>query len=1072
MIFAGCEEKQAGGDDPDVTPTLSVTPASIPAEAEAGNYTITVASNTAWTAAVEDAAAHNWCTITNGTKGSEDGTITLRTVQNTITEERYALITVTTGTLTRQVAITQAAAAPVLNVDKTDINATATAAAYTIGVTSNLTWTATVSSGATWCTLPNSTGGLETRSNNGTVTVNVAENPTAETRAATVTVTSGTLTKTVAVTQAAAVPTLEVDKTTIEAGTNAAAYTIGVTSNATWMATVNSGATWCTLANANATGNGMVTVNVAENPTVETRTATVTVTSGTLTKTVAVTQATAGLVLNVDKTTINAAVGAAAYTIGVTSNATWTATVSSGATWCTLTNNSSTGNGTVTVNVVAHNATTTRTATVTLTSGTLTKTVAVTQAAAGLVLNVDKTMIEAGTNAANYPINVTSNATWTATVSSSATWCTLTGAAGNGNGVLTVNVAAQPMAATRAATVTFTAGTLTRTLTVAQAGAPPTLTTDETAISAAYAAGNYPVSVTGNAAWIASVNSAAAAWCTVSPTSGTGDGTASVNVATNPMATARAATVTFTAGTLTRTLTVAQAGAPPTLTTDKPAIDATSGAGNYAIAVTGNTAWTAAVNDGVSWCAVSPNAGTGNGALTVIVAENTATAARAATVTLTSGTITRTVAVTQAGAAPTLSIYPTTTTAPANGGNYTVEVTGNALWTVTVDVAAVAWCTASPTSGTGSGAVSVSIAANSIAAPRAATLTFTAGTLVRQFTVTQAGAAPALAVSPETVAAANSAGIYTVTVTGNSTWTATVNAGDTWCAASPASGTGDGAVLLNITENTMAIPRATLLTLTAGTLNRTVPVTQTGAQAALTIDETEVSAGYAAGSYPIAVTSNANWTATVNAGATWCTASPASGTGNGTVGITVAGYTAAAPRAATVTFAAGSISRTVNVTQVIQAHAASTQTWTFGNQTWSDAIQIVECNKTSFTNSDTEPHCRSYNGSEKFFYYYNWPFVNTYKDVMCPEPWRMPSLSDFSALLSNTAYSTLPHEWGYGGQATSGSLDYVSTTAYLWSVTRGECYYNDCAQALNYGSTSGTTGNYSMYRGFQVRCIK
>jgi hypothetical protein len=40
-------------------------------------------------------------------------------------------------------------------------------------------------------------------------------------------------------------------------------------------------------------------------------------------------------------------------------------------------------------------------------------------------------------------------------------------------------------------------------------------------------------------------------------------------------------------------------------------------------------------------------------------------------------------------------------------------------------------------------------------------------------------------------------------------------------------------------------------------------------------------------------------------------------------------------------------------------YAASTTTWKYGEQTWSDAIQVPECDKEDFEASST-PQCRSY----------------------------------------------------------------------------------------------------------------
>ncbi|MDR3183925.1 MAG: BACON domain-containing protein [Prevotellaceae bacterium] len=90
---------------------------------------------------------------------------------------------------------------PLLSVEQESINAAYTAGMYPIYVTSNSAWTATVNSAATWCTLNQAAGNA-----NGTVTVNVFENPMEEVRGATVTVTNATLSSAVLVTQSARQP--------------------------------------------------------------------------------------------------------------------------------------------------------------------------------------------------------------------------------------------------------------------------------------------------------------------------------------------------------------------------------------------------------------------------------------------------------------------------------------------------------------------------------------------------------------------------------------------------------------------------------------------------------------------------------------------------------------------------------------------------------------------------------------------------------------------------------------------------------------------------------------------------
>jgi hypothetical protein len=154
-------------------------------------------------------------------------------------------------------------------------------------------------------------------------------------------------------------------------------------------------------------------------------------------------------------------------------------------------------------------------------------------------------------------------------------------------------------------------------------------------------------------------------------------------------------------------------------------------------------------------------------------------------------------------------------------------------------------------------------------------------------------------------------------------------------------------------------------------------------------------------------------------------------------------------------------------------HATSTKTWEFGDQIWSDAIQMPECNKTSFTDSETKPDCRSYTSNRNTWYYYNWPYVIKNSVKMCPSPWRVPSKSDFSTLVSNTTNSTLINAWGYGGLANSNlnfvaneseQTFYCSSTEYSGATNRAYylTYYSCCLFVDN---------TYKGY-GFQVRCVK
>ncbi|MDR3367435.1 MAG: hypothetical protein LBO71_10790, partial [Prevotellaceae bacterium] len=204
----------------------------------------------------------------------------------------------------------------------------------------------------------------------------------------------------------------------------------------------------------------------------------------------------------------------------------------------------------------------------------------------------------------------------------------------------------------------------------------------------------------------------------------------------------------------------------------------------------------------------------------------------------------------------------------------------------------------------------------------------------------------------------------------------------------------------------------------------------------------------------------------------WCTASPATGTANGTVTVDVTENATTETRTATVTIAAGSIAHIINVSQAVPppTHAASTQTWTFGNQTWSDAIQIPSCNQTTFVGNFIGPQCRSYTSGINTWYYYNWKYVDDNKSTLCPSPWHVPNQGDIAALVANTD-SDLLHTWGYGGHATGNSMFGESTQAYYWTLST---YGPDASQAYigAYENGSMYQSNISKDLGLQVRCVK
>jgi hypothetical protein len=376
-------------------------------------------------------------------------------------------------------------------------------------------------------------------------------------------------------------PTLSVSPTAltvtgIQGGTNPASQTVAVTSSGSW--TASSSATWLTLTPSSGTGNGSIAAGVAlSSAVVGPNNATITVTSGGVARTIAVTLSVSAASLTASPTSVSytATQGAAnpsAQTIAISSNGTWTA--SENAAWLSISSTSGTGNGSI-------SATATTGA---LTEGTYNALIAVSAAGATPVsipvtftvtapsptLSVSPTAltvtgIQGGTNPASQTVAVTSSGSWTA--SSSATWLTLTPSSGTGNGSIAAGVAlSSAVVGPNNATITVTSGGVARTIAVTLSVSAASLTASPTSVSytATQGAANpsaQTIAISSNGTWTASEN---AAWLSLSPTSGSNNGTitASVNTATATQGN-NSTTITVMSGGVTSTVNVTLTMSPP-----------------------------------------------------------------------------------------------------------------------------------------------------------------------------------------------------------------------------------------------------------------------------------------------------------------------------------------------------------------------------------------------------------------------------------------------------------------------------------------------------------------------------
>lgn len=132
LLTISCKEKEPPS-------SLSVTPTSIAATAEKGNYTINISSNTNWI--ITDSPS--WIDVFPST-GKADGTIQVTVTENSNTEERSAYIVIATedGNIKENIKVNQNGKEIKLLVDITSINLSSAAnSSQAINITCNSSWT-------------------------------------------------------------------------------------------------------------------------------------------------------------------------------------------------------------------------------------------------------------------------------------------------------------------------------------------------------------------------------------------------------------------------------------------------------------------------------------------------------------------------------------------------------------------------------------------------------------------------------------------------------------------------------------------------------------------------------------------------------------------------------------------------------------------------------------------------------------------------------------------------------------------------------------------------------------------
>ncbi len=262
--------------EPDMT--LSVSPSTLSFLSGGETKTLSVSSNTSWTAS----SSQPWLSLAP-MSGNNNGSIFVTAPPNTGANSRSATITVSgTGALPQTITVTQAGATPSFSVSPTALSFDSGGESKTVTVTSNTSWT--VASYASWLSVTPVSG-----SGNQTFSVTAQANIGSIARNAAITVSgSGGASQNISVTQTAQTDSLDAQPASLRFGAGAEAQTVRITGNVTWMASTP--APWLMLDKTGGAGNGELMLTASANTSAQERSASVTIRGGSLTRTLNVVQ--------------------------------------------------------------------------------------------------------------------------------------------------------------------------------------------------------------------------------------------------------------------------------------------------------------------------------------------------------------------------------------------------------------------------------------------------------------------------------------------------------------------------------------------------------------------------------------------------------------------------------------------------------------------------------------------------------------------------------------------------------------------------------------------------------------
>jgi len=394
-----------------------------------------------------------------------------------------------------------------------------------------------------------------------------------------------------------------------------------------------------------------------------------------------------------------------------------------------------------------------------------------------------------------------------------------------------------------------------------QAALPLTITEDLTNISLSSSTVSFTssggiqvIDITSNTAWTASES---LSYLSVSPATGTNNGSITINCDPNTSTVARTGIITIAGtGATSKTITVTQAGLSPVLNVTPSALTFQDTGGIQSIFIESNMTWN--LTESLTFLSLNATSGSNNKTVEVICQPNTSSLKRTGTITLSgTGVPTKTINITQNAAAPQLLVSPKELIFDQSGGNQSLSISSNTSWTI---IENLSYLSVNQSIGTNNVNITVTCQSNTSSTSRSGIIKVAAVGLDTQIiNISQTGATTLLNVTPATMTFNSSGGTQKGLITSNTSWEVQENL--SFIRVDSLTGINNGGINITCDSNFSAVTRTGVITILGkGAVSKLINISQTGVVGFMTISPKTLDFSEVGGKLFFLINSNTNWT--------------------------------------------------------------------------------------------------------------------------------------------------------------------------------------------------------------------